>query len=183
MRAIMPIDIPINVIIISTTFEFEDELFNFNAQIIRKTFKDDGYEYGLKFIYNTPRDENRITRYLNQYKIKYTRFKKIELDLRKQKYVGCFVKVLELIKEPAYLITSHRIVVAMNQVARKKGVRLGERCYTTVGKQHMVCPHCRLEEALKVDHIIEDEAIYIDKKCVARWLHLEDGLAIHYYMG
>ena len=183
MRAFMSVDIPINIIVISIMFEFENESFNFNAQIIRKTFKDDGYEYGLRFIFNNPRDESRITRNLNQYKIKYTRFKKIELDLRKQKYLGSFVKVLELIEVPAYLITKHRIVVSMNQMAREMGVRLGERCYRTVGKLHMVCPHCRLEEALNVDHPVEIAATFLDKECTARWLFLEDEFTIHYYIG
>lgn len=183
MRALIPIDIPINIIVINIIFEFENELFNINAEVIRKTFKDDGYEYGLKFIYNTPRDENRITRYLNQYKIKYIRFKKIELDLRKQKYVGCFVKVLEIIKEPAFLITSHRIVVSTNEIAREQGIRLGDRCYITVGKRHSICPYCRLEEALKADHKIEEDVTLNEKTWMAGWLHLEDGLVIHYYRG
>lgn len=137
----------------------------------------------MKFIFNIPQDESRITRCLNQYKIKNARFKKIELDLRKQKYVGCFVKVLEIIKEPAYLISSRRIVVAMNQAARERGVKLGELCYLTVGKLYKVCSHCRLEEAKNADHIVEVEAIFMQKKCTACWLYLEDGLSIHYYMG
>lgn len=183
MRAFMSVDIPINIIVISTIFEFENEYFHFNAQIIRKTFKDDGYEYGLRFIFNNNCDESRIIRNLNQYKIKYTRFKKIELDLRNQKYLGSFVKVLELIEVPAYLITKHRIVVSMNRMAREMGVRLGERCYRTVGKLHRICPHCQLEEALKVDHPVENVATFLDEECTARWLYLEDDYTIHYYIG
>ena len=58
------------------------------------------------------------------YKIKNVRFKKVELDLRVHKYIGFFVKFLELIEEPAYLITENRLVVASNFKAQEKGVKL-----------------------------------------------------------
>jgi len=179
--AFIPVDIPVNIVIIDIMFTFENEEFSFNALIIRKTPKDDGFEYGMKFLFHSQKDESRITRCLNQYKIKHTRFMKIQLDLRKQKYIGCFVKGLELIEEPAYLITSRRIVVATNKAAQDSGVKLGERCYSTVAKRHHACPFCLLEDAKKADHLLETNAVIREQSCKARWLYLEDHYMIHYF--
>ena len=181
MRAFIPMDLPVKVLVINTIFEFEKEMFCFSAQILRKVRMKDGFEYGLKFIYFTRDDEDRLTRSLNQYKLKNTRFKKIELDLRKQQYVGCFVRVLELVQEPACLVTNHRIVVAMNKAAEEIGVTLGDRCYITLNKQVQPCPHCRLDEAPQTDGIVAAEALFRGKPCMARWLYMEDNISIHYY--
>lgn len=181
MRAFIAIDLPVKIIIINVNFKFEDELFTLNAQIVRKIEKENGYEYGLKFILDSPQDENRLSRCVNQYRIKSNRFKKIESDMRKQRYADCFVKMLELIKEPSCLITSHRVVVAVNKAAKEMGVNVGEQCYLTLGKQQKICPHCQLDQALKADGVVETSAVFRDRSCAALWLHLENGLAIHYY--
>jgi hypothetical protein len=179
MRVRMSYNLPINVIILNVTFEFENERFEIRTQVIRKMPKGQEYEYGLKFL--SSQDQARIMRCLNMYKIKNIKFKKVELDLRVQKYIGCFVKFLELIEEPAYLITDYRVVVASNLKAQQKGVRLGERCYNTICKQHNICSHCKLETAIKKDQVIETEAFILGQECTARWLYTEDGLIIHYF--
>ena len=179
MRVSMPYNLPMLVIILNVKFEFENEEFNLRAQLLRKTFKGDFYEYGLKFLKS--QDQTSIIRCLNMYKIKNTKFRKVELDLKEQKYICCFVKFLELIHEPAYLITENRLVVAANLRAQEIGVKLGERCYKTVCKEQRICLHCRLEKAIKKNNVIEEEAIVQGKECTARWLYTEDGLIIHYF--
>ncbi|UWG95411.1 PilZ domain-containing protein [Dehalobacter sp. DCM] len=183
MSAYFEIDIPVTIMIINTTFVFEDEEFNLDALLVHKTPLGQGFEYGMKFLFHSNREESQVTRCINQYKIKHARFKKIELDLRKQKYIGCFVKVLDLIDQPACLLNTRRIVVATNQAAKDTGIRLGERCYQTMAKRQQACPHCRLEEAVKYGMLLEaDDAELREVKCKARWLYLEDDYIIHYYL-
>lgn len=178
MRVRIPYDLPTEVMILDVKFEFENEQYNLRAQVLRKTHKGYYYEYGLKFL--TSRDQTSMIRCLNMYKIKNVKFKKVELDLKVQKYIGCFVKFLELIEEPAYLITDNRLVVASNLKAQEKGVKLGERCYKTICKENKICSHCKLEKAIKEDQVIEADAFVLGKVCTARWLYTEDGLIIHY---
>lgn len=183
MNAYFEIDIPITIMIIRTLFVFEDEEFDLDALLIHKTPYSNGFEYGMKFLYHSDRDESRITRCLNHYKIKHTRFKKIELDLRNQKYIGSYVKVLDLIAQPAYLLTNRRIVVATNQAAKDAGIKLGERCYNTVAEKHHICSFCRLEEAVNCGMLIEaEDAELRGMKCKARWLYLEDNYIVHYFL-
>ena len=178
MRVRISYDLPIEVMILEVKFEFENEQYNLRAQVLRKTNKGYYYEYGLKFL--TSRDQTTMIRCLNMYKIKNVKFKKVELDLKVQKYIGCFVKFLELIEEPAYLITDNRLVVASNLTAQVKGVKLGERCYKRICQETIICAHCILEKAIKEDEVIEADAFVQGKACTARWLYAEDGLIIHY---
>lgn len=182
MSAYFEVDIPVTIMIINTIFVFENEEFNLDALIVHKATYGNGFEYGMKFLYKSEKDESRVTRCLNLYKIKHARFKKIELDLRKQKYIGCFVKVLDLIDQPACLLTTRRIVVATNQAAKDAGIKLGERCYNTIAREHQTCTHCRLGEAVNGDMLIEEDAVLQGVNCKARWLYLEDNYLIHYYV-
>lgn len=138
------------------------------------------YEYGMKFV--DFQNINGLIYCLNMYKIKNTKFRKVEMDLRVQKYIGCFVRFLDLIESPAFIITDYRLVVAANALAQDQGIKLGERCYQTVHNRTAVCEHCRLEKALCSDHLIENEAPFVRQKCIARWLNTEDGLIIHYFI-
>jgi len=179
MRVKMPYNLPTEIIILNVKFEFENEQYNLRAQVIRKMLKDNGYEYGLKFL--TLEDQMRMIRCLNMYNIKNAKFKRVELDLRAKKYISSFVKILELIDEPTYLITDNRIVVSANHAAQEKGVNLGERCYKTICHQKRSCSFCILESCIKKDQIFESAAIILGKECTARWLYTEDGLIIHYF--
>lgn len=179
MRVRIPYDLPTEVIILNVKFDFENEQYNVRALVLHKTYRENYYEYGLKFL--TSEDQTSMIRCLNMYKIKNTKFRKIELDLKVKKYIGCFVKVLELIEGPAYLITDNRLVVASNLQAQEKGVKLGERCYKTICKENTICSHCRLDKAIKEDHVIQANAMVLGKECIARWLYTEDGLIIHFY--
>lgn len=179
MRVRIPYSLPTQIIILDVKFEFESELYNFHAQVLRKTPINSSFEYGLKFL--TFRNQTSMTRCLNMYKIKNTKFRKVEWGLKVQKYIGCFVKFLELIDEPAYLITENRLVVACNLRAQEKGVKLGERCYKTICKENSICSNCRLEKAIKEDQVVEADAIVLGKECTARWLYTEDGLILHYF--
>ena len=180
MRVRVPYDLPTEVIILNIKFEFESELFEVRALVLRQVKKGDIFEYGLKFL--TQEDQTTIIRCLNLYKIKHTKFRKIELDLKVQKYIGCFVRFLELIDKPAFLITDTRLVVASNLRAQAKGIKLGERCYKTICGNNAICAHCRLEKAIKTDKIIEEDAYVQGQECTARWLYCEEGLIIHYYI-
>lgn len=179
MRIRMTYSLPINVVILDIKFEFENEQFEVSAQVVRKIQKGKSFEYGMKFI--DFQDTSGLIRCLNMYKIKNTKFRKVEMDLRAQKYIGCFVKFLELIEAPAFIITDYRLVVAANNLAQEQGIKLGERCYKTVHNINSICEHCRLEKALLSDHVVENEAVLMRQKCSARWLNTEDGLIIHYY--
>ncbi len=179
MRVRIPYNLPTQIIILDVNFEFENEHYNLHAQVLRRTSKSGSYEYGLKFL--TSHDQISMQRCLNMYKIKNTKHRKVEWDLKLQKYIGCFVKFLELIDEPAYLITSNRLVVACNLKAQAKGIKLGERCYKTICSRNSICPYCELEKAIKEDQVIEADAIVQGKACTARWLYTEDGLTLHYF--
>ena len=179
MRVRMAYNLPTEIMILNVKFEFENEQYDLRAQVLRKISKEDYYEYGLKFL--STRDQTSMIHCLNMYKIKNTKFRKVELDLKVQKYIGCFVKFLELIEEPAYLITDNRLVVASNFKAQEKGVKLGERCYKTISKENKICSHCKLEIAIKENRVIEADAFLSGKKCTARWLYTEEGLIIHYH--
>lgn len=179
MRVRIPFDLPTGIIILNVKFEFEDDQYNVRALVLRKVCNGGDYEYGLKFL--TSADQASIIRCLNMYKIKNTKFRKVELDLKTKKYIGCFVRFLELIDKPAYLMTDYRLIVASNLLAQEQGIKLGERCYKTIFNEDTVCPHCRMDNAVKEEQIIESDALINGSKCKARWLYTEDGLIIHYF--
>ena len=178
MRVRICYNLPTKLVTLNVKFEFENEEYNLPAQILRKKGNN---EYGLKFI-SSSQDQSRIVRLLNMYKIKNTKFKKIELDLKAQKYIGSFIKFLELIEEPAYLITDYRLVVAANSKAHEMGVKLGERCYKTICKINNICTYCLLGKTIsKKDQVVETEAVMLGRECTARWLYTYDGLILHYF--
>ena len=178
MRVRICYNLPTKLIILNVKFEFENEKYNLSAQVLRKSGNN---EYGLKFLL-TSQDQSRIVRCLNMYKIKNIKFRKVELDFKVQKYIGCFIKFLEFIEEPAYLITEQRLVVAANLKAHELGVKLGERCYKTICNRNNICQYCSLEKSISnKDQIIETDAVVLGAKCTARWLYTEDGLVMHYF--
>lgn len=179
MRVRIPYNLPTQIVVLNVKFEFEKEPYNVCARILRKTPIRESFEYGLKF--TTARDQASMIRYLNMYRIKNSRFRKVEWDLKARKYIGCFVKMLELIDKPAYIITENRLVVASNIMAQEKNMKLGERCYKLLCNEDKICQHCKLEKVMAEDYVIEENAIVQGVNCTARWLKTEDGLIIHYY--
>jgi len=182
MRVRISYDLPTKSIKLIVKFEFENEPYDLLAQVLRKTPSAKGNnEYGLKFLL-TSQEQSRIVRCLNMYKIKNTKFRKVELDFKAQKYTRCFVKFLEIIEEPAYLITENRLVAAANCKAHEKGVKLGERCYKTICNRNDICTYCSLGKAISnKDQIIKSDAFELGEKCTALWLYTEDGLVLHYF--
>ncbi|MDR3587633.1 MAG: PilZ domain-containing protein [Desulfosporosinus sp.] len=182
MRVRICYDLPTKLIKLTVKFEFENEQYDLLAQVLRKTTDTKGNnEYGLKLLV-TPQEQSRIVRSLNMYKIKNTKFRKVELDFKAQKYTRCFIKFLEIIEEPAYLITENRLVVAANLKAHEMGVKLGERCYKTICNRHDICTYCSLEKAISnKDQVIKSDALELGSKSTARWLYTEDGLILHYF--
>ncbi|SPF44290.1 Type IV pilus assembly PilZ [Candidatus Desulfosporosinus infrequens] len=182
MRVRIRYDLPTKLIKLTVKFEFENEQYDLLAQVLRKTPNAKGNnEYGLKLLL-TSQEQSRIVRSLNMYKIKNTKFRKVELDFKAQKYARCFVKFLEIIDGPAYLITENRLVVAANLKAHEKGVKLGERCYKTICNRNEICPYCSLDKAISNnDQVVKSEAFELGENCTARWLYTEDGLIMHYF--
>lgn len=178
MRVRIGYNLPAMQIVLNLKFKFENENYDLPVQILRRS---ENNQYGLKY-YLTSHDQRRMIRCLNMYKLNNIKFRKVELDFKAKKYIGCFINFLELIEEPAYLITEQRLVVAANLKAHENGVKLGERCYKTICKRKNICPYCLLEKSIfKKDQVIEIDAIVLDSDCLGRWLYTENGLIIHYF--
>ena len=183
LRAIIPLNLPVQFkIILNVSFELKNEPFYFYAQVLRKNEKNGKFEYGMKFLHSSFRDEDRLVRSLNQYKLEHVKQNRSQNDLRRQKYIGSLVKILEAFPEPAYLVTYRRIVVAANKAAQAKGIKLGERCHQTICQHRTVCPHCRMDESITSEGIVSRDAMVLGTDCLVHWLNLEEGLILHYFI-
>lgn len=182
MRIVTPLDLPTNLrIVLRTSFDFEEQHFDFEGVILRKRMlPDNTKEYGVKFVEVKRLEEHRLVRCLNQYKIKHVKSKKSQVDLKKQKGIGPLVKIIEALDIPAYLITAQRVVVAANRAALDQGTQLGSRCYLTICKNKNICPFCLMAEAPNHDDIVKTTAFVLDENHSVNWIYLDNGLTLHY---
>ncbi len=182
MRAEIPLDLPLQLkFVLGVTFQFENALYDILATIVRKSERKDVNEYGLRFLETRQNVENNIIRGLNQLKIRQSRRNKVQLEPQKQKDINSFIKIIEAITEPAYLISNQRIIIAANKAAREFGVTLGERCHISIGANRSICSFCRLDEAQIAAQIIDNLGILKRKEYRAYWLYLEEGFTLHYF--
>lgn len=100
--------------------------------------------------------------------------------MSKDKDIGVFVKIIEAIPEPSYLVSSQHVILATNAAARELRVRIGERCHLTIFGSKNICTHCSLIESEKHEKIISETITVNEDSYRAYWLYLQKGLYLHY---
>lgn len=179
MRIQSAIDFPIQAkLILEIKFHLEGEHFSILFQPIRRRRVGTLIEYGGKFKNISQTDEIRLGRILNQYKLKAKKL--TSNDLGKDKEIGVFVKIIEAIPEPTYLVSSQHVILATNAVARELRVRIGERCHLTIFGSKKICSHCLITESEKYDKIISETITVSGASYRAYWLYLQKDLYLHY---
>jgi hypothetical protein len=164
--------------IIRISFVFEEETYELCGEIVR-TAEGSKNEYGIKFIGLSEKEVQRLIISLNEHQVKK---KKISRNGKLSKRLEPLVKILQLLPFAAYLVTREHAIVAANKAAKEIGVAIEEKCYLTIYKRRTVCQHCQLNQAASEDKPLSCEVVIRDQKYLAHWLHLEDGLTLHYFI-
>lgn len=179
------IDIPLKLeILLSASFEFEHEQFNFDCRMVRKKDQNGEIQYGLKFIGSSEMIEKKLINCLNTYQIKNTSVQSQDLKLNNLKFTDVPIdKILEVFPYSAILMTENRFVLFGNKLAHEIGALSHHQCHQKIFENEKVCSHCRMEASFGCNEQVNCQVV-VDirgKNYIPYWLFLNNDMFLHYF--